>query len=106
MFVAPATLPLAYLLMTSRWDSPFHPHLTTVVQPSYEMGARAASILIDRIEGLIGRGPVTVRVAPTLMVRESTDAPTNIRCDAQTPEKQSIRRSFLDSSTKGPKKTY
>jgi LacI family transcriptional regulator len=56
-------------------DSPFHPHLTTVVQPSYEMGARAAGILIDRIEGLIGRGPVTVRVAPTLMIRESTDAP-------------------------------
>ncbi|HET6217122.1 MAG TPA: LacI family DNA-binding transcriptional regulator [Acidobacteriaceae bacterium] len=56
-------------------DSPFHPHLTTVVQPSYEMGARAAGILIDRIEGLISKGPVTIRVAPTLIVRESTHAP-------------------------------
>jgi LacI family transcriptional regulator len=55
-------------------DSPFHPHLTTVVQPSYEMGARAAGILIDRIEGRITREPTTVRVAPTLIVRESTDA--------------------------------
>ena len=56
-------------------DSPFHPHLTTVVQPSYEMGARAAGILIDRIEGRITREPTTVRVAPTLIIRESTDSP-------------------------------
>jgi LacI family transcriptional regulator len=56
-------------------DSPFHPHLTTVVQPSYEMGARAAGMLIDRIEGRIRKEPTTVRVAPTLIVRESTDAP-------------------------------
>jgi LacI family transcriptional regulator len=55
-------------------DSPFHPHLTTVVQPSYEMGARAAGILIDRIEGHITREPSTVRVAPTLIIRESTEA--------------------------------
>ena len=55
-------------------DSPFHPHLTTVVQPSYEMGARAASILIDRIEGHISKEPSIVRVAPTLIVRESTNA--------------------------------
>jgi len=56
-------------------DSPFHPHLTTVVQPSYEMGARAAGILIDRIEGRISQEPRTVRVAPTLIVRESTEPP-------------------------------
>jgi LacI family transcriptional regulator len=59
-------------------DSPFHPHLTTVVQPSYEMGARAAGILIDRIEGHISREPTTVRVAPTLIIRESTDAPHKV----------------------------
>ena len=56
-------------------DSPFHPHLTTVVHPSYEMGARAAGMLIDRIEGRISKEPTTVRVAPTLIIRESTDAP-------------------------------
>jgi LacI family transcriptional regulator len=59
-------------------DSPFHPHLTTVVQPSYEMGARAAGMLIDRIEGRIRKEPTTVRVAPTLIVRESTEAPRHI----------------------------
>jgi len=39
-------------------DSAFHPHLTAVVQPSYEMGSRAATILMDRIEGRLGaEGP-------------------------------------------------
>jgi LacI family transcriptional regulator len=39
------------------------------------MGARAAGILIDRIEGRISKEPRTVRVAPTLIVRESTESP-------------------------------
>lgn len=55
-------------------DSPFHPHLTTVVQPSYEMGARAATMLMDRIEGQLTREPFIVRVSPTLILRESTEA--------------------------------
>ncbi len=53
-------------------DHSFHPHLTTVVQPSYEIGARAATILIDRIEGKLPKEPLVVRIAPTLIVREST----------------------------------
>jgi len=65
-------------------DSPFHPHLTTVVQPSYEMGARAAGILIDRIEGRISKDPTTVRVAPTLIIRESTDAPHKLSAKPAT----------------------
>lgn len=56
-------------------DRSFHPHLTAVVQPSYEIGARAVSILMDRIEGkLLTKEPVVVRIAPTLVVRESTQA--------------------------------
>jgi LacI family transcriptional regulator, galactose operon repressor len=39
-----------------------------------EMGARAAGILIDRIEGRISKEPTTVRVAPNLITRESTEA--------------------------------
>jgi LacI family transcriptional regulator len=69
-------------------ESPFHPHLTTVVQPSYEMGARAAGILIDRIEGRIRKEPTTVRVAPTLIVRESTEAPHKVAAKA-TPRLRS-----------------
>lgn len=50
----------------------FHPHLTAVVQPGYEMGARAASILMDRIERKMTGPPLAIRIVPTLVVREST----------------------------------
>lgn len=53
-------------------DRSFHPHLTAVVQPGYEIGARAATMLMDRIEGKRAGEPVVVRIAPTLIVREST----------------------------------
>jgi LacI family transcriptional regulator len=53
-------------------DRSFHPHLTAVVQPGYEMGARAATILMDRVEGKLTNEPVVVRIVPTLVVREST----------------------------------
>jgi LacI family transcriptional regulator len=46
--------------------------LTTVVQPSYEMGFRAANMLMDRIEGRLGRPGLVVRVEPRLEVRDST----------------------------------
>jgi LacI family transcriptional regulator len=53
-------------------DRSFHPHLTAVVQPGYEMGARAATILMDRVEGKLTNEPFVVRIVPTLVVREST----------------------------------
>jgi LacI family transcriptional regulator len=53
-------------------DNSFHSHLTAVVQPSYEMGARAATILMDRIEGKLAGDPVVVRIVPTLVIRDST----------------------------------
>jgi LacI family transcriptional regulator len=59
-------------------DHPSYSHLTAVVQPSYEMGARAATILMDRIEGSLIGDPVIVRVAPTLVVRESTHSPKRL----------------------------
>ena len=73
-------------------DSPFHPHLTTVVQPSYEMGARAAAMIIDRIEGRLSNETTTVRVAPTLIVRESTKSPraaerSGLRAKAGEPQR-------------------
>ncbi len=49
-----------------------HPHLTTVVQPSYEIGSRAATILMDRIEGKLKGNYQTIRLAPTLITGEST----------------------------------
>ena len=53
-------------------DHSFRTQLTTVVQPSYEMGFRAANMLMDRIEGRLGRPGLVVRVEPRLEIREST----------------------------------
>ena len=48
-----------------------HPRLTTVVQPGYEIGSRAAVILMDRIEGKLKGNFQTIRLSPTLMVGDS-----------------------------------
>lgn len=53
-------------------DHSSHSRLTAVVQPSYEMGARAATLLMDRIEGRLTSDPIVLRVVPTLAIREST----------------------------------
>jgi LacI family transcriptional regulator len=55
-------------------DRAFHPRLTAVSQPGYEIGARGATLLMDRIEGKVTKKPSVVRVAPTLIVRDSTRA--------------------------------
>jgi LacI family transcriptional regulator len=55
-------------------DRAFHPRLTVVAQPGYEIGARGATLLMDRIEGKVTKKPSVVRVEPTLIVRESTRA--------------------------------
>jgi len=57
-------------------DDLFTPAITTVVQPAYDIGFRAAQILIDRIQNR-GEGtaePVTLRLPATLRVRESSRA--------------------------------
>jgi LacI family transcriptional regulator len=54
-------------------DRAFHTQITTIVQPSYEMGHRATTILLDRIEGRLGPKEVVVRVTPKLEVRASSE---------------------------------
>lgn len=53
-------------------DRSFHPRLTVVAQPGYEIGASGATLLMDRIEGKMTGKPVMIRMKPTLIVREST----------------------------------
>jgi LacI family transcriptional regulator len=53
-------------------DRSFHPRLTVVAQPGYEIGARGATLLMDRVEGKMTGKPETIRMPPTLIVREST----------------------------------
>jgi len=50
----------------------FRHQVTAVLQPSYEMGFRAVGMLMDRIEGRLGKAFCTIRVSPRLLLREST----------------------------------
>lgn len=56
-------------------DRSFYPRLTVIAQPGYEMGARGATLLMDRIEGKVTGKPDVLRMPPTLIVRESTKLP-------------------------------
>jgi DNA-binding LacI/PurR family transcriptional regulator len=54
------------------------PSITTVVQAAYDIGFRAAQLLLDRIEGRAkDKAPITVRLPALLKVRESS----KINCD-------------------------
>jgi LacI family transcriptional regulator len=66
----------------------YHSHLTSVVQPSYEMGARAATMLMDRIEGKLTGDPVVVRIVPTLVIRESTSLQPRVSSDQLAQSRQ------------------
>ena len=70
-------------------DHGFHSHVTAVVQPSYEMGSRAATILMDRIEGRLGDDWSVVRVTPKLVLRESTSLPAPV-----SSSKKLVRKSI------------
>jgi LacI family transcriptional regulator len=57
-------------------DDLFSPSITTVVQPAYEIGFRAARILLDRIEGLATQTEsITVRLPAILKIRDSSRRP-------------------------------
>lgn len=53
-------------------DDLFTPSITTVVQPAYDIGFRAAKILLDRIQGTAPQGQQTVRLPAHLMIRASS----------------------------------
>src|ERR1700730_15850289 len=56
------------------WSDAFRPHLTTVAQPTYELGRRAAELLVQRLKR--GRSTSAERVVldGKLVVRESSGA--------------------------------
>lgn len=55
------------------WSSLVRPRITTVAQPTYEIGRRAAELLVARVSG--DAAPLReVILAPTLKVRESSPA--------------------------------
>lgn len=50
----------------------FYPSITTVVQPAFEIGGRAAEILLDRIESSSASDSVTVRLQASLKIGQSS----------------------------------
>jgi LacI family transcriptional regulator len=59
-------------------DDLFTPSITTIVQPAYDIGFRAAEILLERIEGEgVVAQPVTIRLPAILEVRESSGSRIN-----------------------------
>jgi DNA-binding LacI/PurR family transcriptional regulator len=54
------------------WQDVFHPRLTTVRQPAYQIGQRAAQLLIDRITGKKLGPPERIVLSASLVVRESS----------------------------------
>jgi DNA-binding LacI/PurR family transcriptional regulator len=65
-------------------DDLFQPAVTTVVQPAYDIGRRAAEILLQRIEdGDDGAEATTVRLPATLKIRDSSRLPYNISSSPQ-----------------------
>jgi DNA-binding LacI/PurR family transcriptional regulator len=61
-------------------DDLFLPAITTVVQPAYDIGFRAAEILLQRIEkGSNTDEAITIRLPATLKVRDSSGRPARER---------------------------
>jgi LacI family transcriptional regulator len=56
------------------WSDAFRPHLTTIAQPTYELGRRAAEILVQRLKGSRSATPERVVLDGMLVVRESSGA--------------------------------
>ena len=55
------------------WAAVMHPRLTTVRQPTYEIGQQAAQLLFERLEKR-DAAPQVIRLQPRLIIRESSGA--------------------------------
>jgi DNA-binding LacI/PurR family transcriptional regulator len=54
-------------------DDLFRPSITTIVQPAYDIGFRAAEVLLERVERVSSRKKkITVRLPAILKIRESS----------------------------------
>src|SRR6195256_693394 len=56
------------------WSDAFRPHLTTIAQPTYELGRRAAEILVQRLKGSNSKAAERVVLDGKLIVREASGA--------------------------------
>jgi len=59
------------------WSDAFRPHLTTVAQPTYELGRRAAEMLVERLKAPKTHNSERVVLDGNLVIRESSGAITH-----------------------------
>lgn len=57
------------------WVDFLDPPLSTAVQPGYQMGAEAISLLVQRIKDEISREAQVIKLSPELVVRQSCSPP-------------------------------
>ncbi len=55
-----------------------NPPLTTIMQPFIDIGLRACTLLISRIEGMVG-APKHIELPTSLIIRESCGAPLHVK---------------------------
>ena len=75
------------------WLRCFRPRLTTIELPKYELGAKSAQLLLERIAGKQGR-PTVQKLAPQLCVRESCGFTLRLRNGAEKVLSQDAQRSL------------
>lgn len=61
------------------WMPFLDPPLSTVSQPAYEMGIKAAMLLIDKLKGESQKGPLIYQLEPEIIIRASCSSPNNIK---------------------------
>ena len=58
------------------WASVFRPRLTVVAQPTYEMGAKAAELLFERLTNAYTGEPRQIVFSPRFIIRDSCASPS------------------------------
>ena len=76
------------------WSDAFRPHLTTVAQPTYELGRRAAEILVEHLRGTRLKTAERVILKAKLVVRESSGAVPGQDGGTRPPTRRTRRRTL------------
>jgi LacI family transcriptional regulator len=71
------------------WSEAFRPHLTTVAQPTYELGRQAAEMLVGMLNGRGHRTSQRVVLDGKLLIRESSGT-AHLRSVRSVPKKRAV----------------
>jgi LacI family transcriptional regulator len=82
----------------SEWLDVFSPHISTVLQPSYEMGSRAAELLLERF-ATPDRAAAQIRLVPALRIRNGLATKLSVDPASTSPVVLHVRlHNRLDSN--------